>query len=68
MILCRYNPGLLKHSVSRANIFYGGRNPDIRNVIFVNGDVDPWHTLSVLEDLNEHAPAILIPGHTLILT
>lgn len=42
---------------------YGGLRPDLRNVIFTNGDVDPWHALSVLQDLNTHTPAILIKGN-----
>ena len=41
---------------------YGGLRPDLQNVIFTNGDVDPWHTLSVLKDLNAFSPAILIKG------
>jgi len=41
---------------------YGGRLPDLKNVIFTNGDIDPWHALSVLEDLNASSPAIVIKG------
>lgn len=48
--------------MNRTNIVYGGSIPDVKNVIFVNGDVDPWHALSVLKDLNEGSPAILING------
>ena len=47
----------------RTNIVYGGKNPAVTNVIFVNGNLDPWHSLSVLEDLNESSPAILIDGN-----
>lgn len=46
----------------RTNLIYGGYKPDISNVIFTNGDVDPWHKLSVLEDLNESTPSILMKG------
>lgn len=41
---------------------YGGLRPDLRNVIFTNGDIDPWHALSVLQDLNTFSPAVLIKG------
>lgn len=41
---------------------YGGKMPDVRNVLFVNGNRDPWHALSVLEDLNDSSPSILIDG------
>lgn len=41
---------------------YGGQLPDLTNVIFTNGDIDPWHSLSVLKDLNAFSPAIVIKG------
>lgn len=53
---------LLDSRVRRTNVMYGGRLPDLRNVIFTNGDIDPWHALSVLEDLNAFSPAIFIKG------
>lgn len=42
---------------------YGGQLPDLTNVIFTNGDIDPWHSLSVLENLNAFSPAIVIKGN-----
>ena len=57
-----YDSDFLNTRVRRTNIMYGGLRPDLRKVIFTNGDVDPWHALSVLEDLNENSPAILIKG------
>ncbi|XP_026315671.1 putative serine protease K12H4.7 [Hyposmocoma kahamanoa] len=48
--------------VKATNALYGGRQPNITKVVFVNGDVDPWHSLSVLKDLSDEAPAILIPN------
>ena len=36
---------------------YGGFTPDISNVVFVHGSVDPWHAMGVLEDLSESAQA-----------
>jgi hypothetical protein len=41
---------------------YGGINPDVHNVVFVHGTVDPWHAMGVLEDLSDAAPAIMING------
>jgi serine protease 16 len=52
----------LENGIKRTNIMFGGFTPDVRNIIFVNGDVDPWHVLSVLHDINEFSPAILIHG------
>ena len=56
----------MDYGVTRTNIVYGGKIPDVKNVIFVNGDIDPWHALSVLQDLNEDSPAILIRGMILL--
>lgn len=57
-----YERSLLNRGVKRTNIIYGGSIPDVQNVIFVNGGVDPWHALSILHDLSESSPAIFIPG------
>nr|XP_012151903.1 PREDICTED: putative serine protease K12H4.7 isoform X2 [Megachile rotundata] len=57
-----YNENFLDTSIRRTNIMYGGLRPDLRNVIFTNGDIDPWHKLSVLQNLNADSPAILIKG------
>ncbi|XP_035739190.1 thymus-specific serine protease-like [Vespa mandarinia] len=57
-----YDGNFLKLRIERTNLIYGGYKPDITHVIFTNGDLDPWHKLSVLLDLNESTPAILIKG------
>ncbi|XP_076623576.1 putative serine protease K12H4.7 [Colletes latitarsis] len=57
-----YDSNFLNTRVKRTNIMYGGVRPALRNVIFTNGDVDPWHALSVLRDVNKFSPAILIKG------
>lgn len=56
------NDKILNSRVRRTNIMYGGQLPDLTNVIFTNGDIDPWHSLSVLKDLNAFSPAIVIKG------
>ncbi|KAK1118585.1 hypothetical protein K0M31_014891 [Melipona bicolor] len=57
-----YNNEFLNVRIKRTNVMYGGLRPDLRNVIFTNGNVDPWHALSVLQDLNTLSPAIFING------
>ncbi|XP_015125194.1 thymus-specific serine protease [Diachasma alloeum] len=57
-----YNEGIVKKSVRRTNIMYGADLPDVDRIIFTNGDVDPWHALSVLKDINKEASAIFIKG------
>ncbi|KAF3427163.1 hypothetical protein E2986_12130 [Frieseomelitta varia] len=59
---CSYNNEFLNVRIKRTNVMYGGLRPDLRNVIFTNGNVDPWHALSVLQDLNTLSPAIFING------
>ncbi|XP_032828417.2 thymus-specific serine protease-like isoform X1 [Petromyzon marinus] len=58
--------GLSLQDVSRGvdgtNRVYGANHPDGTRVIFVNGDIDPWHKLSVLKSLSPLLPAIVING------
>jgi len=55
-----YNDKMVNKGVERTNTVFGDWNPDVENVLFVNGKIDPWHSLSVLEDVNDRSPAILI--------
>uniref|UniRef100_A0A6I8Q1D8 Serine protease 16 n=1 Tax=Xenopus tropicalis TaxID=8364 RepID=A0A6I8Q1D8_XENTR len=49
-------------SVQFTNEFYGADHPKSSRIIFVNGDVDPWHALSVLKNQSRSEIAILING------
>ncbi|XP_062043075.1 thymus-specific serine protease [Lepus europaeus] len=64
--LCEQVFGLTASSVAQAvaqtNSYYGGQSPRATHVLFVNGDIDPWHVLSVTQALGPSAPALLIPG------
>uniref|UniRef100_A0A5F9CHX5 Serine protease 16 n=1 Tax=Oryctolagus cuniculus TaxID=9986 RepID=A0A5F9CHX5_RABIT len=64
--LCEQVFGLTASSVAQAvaqtNSYYGGQTPRATHVLFVNGDIDPWHVLSVTQALGPSAPALLIPG------
>ncbi|XP_023935728.2 putative serine protease K12H4.7 [Bicyclus anynana] len=51
----------VNEGVAEVNDLYGGLNPNVTNVVFSNGDLDPWSTISVLEDLSYNAPAVVIP-------
>ncbi|XP_051166527.1 putative serine protease K12H4.7 [Leptopilina boulardi] len=57
-----YTKILLSEGIKRTNVMYGGRIPDVQNVLFVNGNIDPWHALSILDNLNEASPSIFING------
>ncbi|XP_008824869.1 thymus-specific serine protease [Nannospalax galili] len=64
--LCQQVFGLSVASVAQAvaqtNSYYGGQTPRATQVLFVNGDTDPWHVLSVTQDLGPSQPALLIPN------
>jgi len=53
---------MMEKSVAASNIEYGGYEPSVSNVVFVQGSIDPWHAMGVLEDLHEGAPSIYITG------
>lgn len=40
----------------QTNIHYGGLNVVSSNIVFVNGGIDPWHSLSVIEDISGASP------------
>ncbi|CAN0396458.1 unnamed protein product [Rangifer tarandus platyrhynchus] len=49
-------------AVAQTNPYYGGQAPGATQVLFVNGDADPWHVLSVTQPLGPSEPALLIPS------
>ncbi|XP_064828956.1 thymus-specific serine protease-like [Oncorhynchus masou masou] len=51
--------------IAFTNKYYGGDHPNTDRVLYVNGDIDPWHELSVLEedlDKEDKDMTILIEG------
>ncbi|XP_063168657.1 thymus-specific serine protease [Candoia aspera] len=49
-------------AVTFTNDYYGADHPKASRVLFVNGDIDPWHALSVLKNESISELAILING------
>ncbi|XP_017522339.3 thymus-specific serine protease [Manis javanica] len=64
--LCEQVFGLSASSIAQAvaqtNSYYGGQTLGATQVLFVNGDIDPWHVLSVTQALGPLKSALLIPG------
>ncbi|KAM8781994.1 thymus-specific serine protease [Rhynchonycteris naso] len=64
--LCEQVFGLSTSSIAQAvaqtNSYYGGLTPGATHVLFVNGDTDPWHVLSITQALGSSVSALLIPG------
>uniref|UniRef100_A0A6P7HD32 Serine protease K12H4.7 n=1 Tax=Diabrotica virgifera virgifera TaxID=50390 RepID=A0A6P7HD32_DIAVI len=57
-----YNEMFVGHAINRTNVFYGGLDIEVSNVVFVHGSRDPWRLLGITKTLNDQAPAILIEG------
>ncbi len=49
-------------NVEASNLCYGADSPGGSRVLFVNGLLDPWSALSVLQDQPEDKSAVLIEG------
>uniref|UniRef100_A0A8C8REL7 Serine protease 16 n=1 Tax=Pelusios castaneus TaxID=367368 RepID=A0A8C8REL7_9SAUR len=49
-------------AVNFTNEYYGADHPKASRILFVNGDIDPWHALSVLKNQSRSELAILING------
>jgi len=50
--------------INQTNVYYGSRKlaTGPTNILFVNGNIDPWHSLSVITNLSPTVTAILING------
>ncbi|KAJ8962944.1 hypothetical protein NQ314_005661 [Rhamnusium bicolor] len=57
-----FNETFIKEKIDHTNIFYGGYDIDVSNVVFVHGSVDPWHPMGLTETTNPDAPVIFING------
>uniref|UniRef100_A0A3P8PKX4 Serine protease 16 n=1 Tax=Astatotilapia calliptera TaxID=8154 RepID=A0A3P8PKX4_ASTCA len=55
--LCTTLFGISQHSlparIAFTNTYYGGDNPHTHRILYVNGGIDPWKTLSVVQDGTE---------------
>ena len=54
----------IEEIVENSNSYYGAKELDVENVVFVHGSIDPWHAMGRTTDLNEDSPAIMIEGLT----
>jgi len=48
--------------INETNIYYGGNHPVGSRVLFVNGGLDPWHSLSITKSISPELPALFITG------
>ncbi|XP_076272485.1 putative serine protease K12H4.7 [Rhynchophorus ferrugineus] len=58
-----FNRSFIEAGIAETNSRYQGKSVKVENVIYVNGDVDPWHVLGKLETSGETgSKAIVIKG------
>ena len=62
-----FTPEYIESLIQETNAFYGGKNIDVDNVVFVHGSDDPWHPMGRLTDVNENSPAFVIDGKKIII-
>jgi len=48
--------------ITETNGYYGGNQPGGSRILFVNGGLDPWASLSVTKSISPELPALYIPG------
>jgi len=48
--------------VDFSNLYYGSDQTASSRILFVNGQIDPWHALSVLQSLSAQEPALWVEG------
>ncbi|KAJ8042072.1 Thymus-specific serine protease [Holothuria leucospilota] len=53
-------PEAVYTQVNFTNQYYGSDHPKNGRILFINGSIDPWHPLSVLESLGGNETAIFI--------
>lgn len=51
----------MKETISKTNVFYGGLDPQIDNVFFTHGEMDPRRSLGPSEDINIYSPVVVMP-------
>ena len=59
----KYTKAYVESMIQKTNDFYGAKELDVTNVVFVHGSMDPWNPMGRTTDLNAKAPAILIEGN-----
>lgn len=64
-VLCQIafniTPAQIDTNVAATNEFYGGLTPNTTRLLFVNGEIDPWHFLSVNVS-RPGVPSLWVPG------
>lgn len=63
----KFNINLISEGIERTNENYGGFEIEVTNVVFPNGSLDQWHSLSITHSsANSTTPAIVIKGKSIM--
>lgn len=65
MCTAAFGPMNTSAFVNETNMLYGGRDlqpSDATNIVFVNGNIDPWHALGVTKNISSALQAVFIDG------
>ncbi|OQR76365.1 putative serine protease K12H4.7-like [Tropilaelaps mercedesae] len=57
-----FDETMLSMGTFHTNTEYGGTWPQLRNVTFPNGSIDPWHAIGILHNLSDDVTANYIIG------
>lgn len=57
-----FDSATVTNAVQQTNENYGGYNIKSSQIVFPNGDIDPWHFLGITKEISEDLPAVLIQG------
>ena len=52
----------IKMAIADTNSYYKSKQITTTNVVFPNGSIDPWHKLSIVQDLSDSVKAFYIHG------
>merc|ERR1719215_1622767 len=52
----------IARNVNFTNVYYGGASPSGSCILYPNGEVDPWHSLSILESPHEGIDVLMVGG------
>ncbi|XP_063709095.1 thymus-specific serine protease-like [Culicoides brevitarsis] len=54
----------IEENIQKTNEKYGALDPQVTNVFYTHGSIDPWAAMGITESNNEFAQAYVIPLHS----
>lgn len=57
----QFDRSTLDANTRRINLIFGGKNPNVKNILYTHGEIDPWSVTGILETLSPDAEVMIIP-------